>query len=117
MKKSFIFIAGLLLAGSLIAVNASNDNKVAKGDMNTTLLKGKVIDGNTGEGLPGVFVEISGTDKTAYTDFDGNFSVIGLQPGNYQLKTSLISYEKEVMNVDLDSKASDLQLLMENITE
>ncbi len=118
MKKTFIFITGLLLTGALLTTNASNDNKTAKGDLNTTTLKGKVIDGNTGEGLPGVFVKLSGTDKTAYTDFDGNFNVVGLQPGNYQLTTSLISYEREVMNVNLNNrKSAELQLLMENIKE
>ncbi len=119
MKKITLFITGLFLAGTMMTAIASNDKKSSNSAVNTTTsLKGKVIDGNSGEGLPGVCIKVKGTSRTAYTDFDGNFNFNGLKPGNYELTTSLISYEKEKMKVDLNaSTANELQLLMKTINE
>ncbi len=67
----------------------------AIGSFAQTAVQGKVQDKETGEALPfatvtltknGVF--ITGTD----TDFDGNYSISGLEPGTYDVEASYVGY-------------------------
>jgi hypothetical protein len=63
-------------------------------------IKGMVFDGSTKETLAGALVLING--KKVYTDLDGNFTLPGGITGNCELTISMISYEKKVMNVNLN---------------
>jgi hypothetical protein len=90
----------------------------ANGDPNTKdkgIISGKVIDNKTGESLVGAIISIEGTEIKTYTDFNGDFLINSVEPGNYNLIVSLISYkkslienlklnysEKEVINIKLD---------------
>ena len=58
----------------------------------TGKIAGKVIDAQSHEGLPGVNVVVPGTAWGAMTDVDGNYYIINLPPGKYQLKASAIGY-------------------------
>jgi len=57
-------------------------------------VRGKIIDGETGESLIGATVAIPGTTKGTITDFDGNYSLT-LDPGTYALSISYVSYETQ----------------------
>lgn len=35
---------------------------------------------------------VEGTNLRVYTDFDGNFTIPDLEPGSYNLRTSMILY-------------------------
>lgn len=61
----------------------------------TGKIVGKIVDSKTGETLPGATVLIEGTTKGASSDFDGNFSLGGLQPGKYTLIASYITYDNK----------------------
>ncbi|MCC6256304.1 MAG: TonB-dependent receptor [Ignavibacteriaceae bacterium] len=60
-------------------------------------IAGKVIDGSTGEGLPFVNVLVEGTTLGAATDIDGYYSIIGLRPGNYDIRASAIGYNAQTV--------------------
>jgi len=68
---------------------------------------GKIIDAKTGETLPGATVLIEGTTKGASADFDGNFSLTGLQAGKYTLVASYITYDNKKF-VDVVVKPNDV---------
>ena len=70
-------------------------------------IAGKIVDAKTGETLPGATVLIEGTTKGASSDFDGNFSLGGLQPGKYTLVASYITYDNKKF-VDVIVKANDV---------
>ncbi len=77
----------------------------------TGKIKGKVLDSRTGEGLPGANVIVVGTTKGAAADLDGIFIILGLPPGTYVLKASMIGYGAQTLenvgvSVDLTTKAS-----------
>ena len=57
-----------------------------------SLIKGRVRDAKTGEGLPSVNVTIKGTYYGAATDPDGNYRIQNVGPGSYTLEFSLIGY-------------------------
>jgi outer membrane receptor protein involved in Fe transport len=56
------------------------------------LIRGKVLDSKTDEGLPGANVVIKGTYYGASTDIDGNFIIQNVSPGQYTLEVSMIGY-------------------------
>ncbi len=72
-------------------------------------LRGTIFEDATGETLPGVTVTIVGTNLGTFTDLDGKFS-FSLQPGNYSMKISYISFEAITVN-DIEVKASETALL------
>ena len=58
----------------------------------TGKISGKIIDSSNGEPLIGANVIIMGTTLGAATDFDGNFFIINIPPGKYEVKASIIGY-------------------------
>lgn len=72
----------------------------------TGKITGTVTDGDTGEALPGVNVLLEGTTLGTATNFDGEFTIIGVRPGSQTLIASFIGYstqriEEVRVNVDL----------------
>ena len=58
----------------------------------TGKIAGKITDSATGEPLIGANIIIMGTSLGAATDFDGNFFIINIPPGKYEIKASIIGY-------------------------
>ncbi|MBD3234592.1 MAG: TonB-dependent receptor [candidate division Zixibacteria bacterium] len=58
----------------------------------TGQITGTVTDKETGEPLPGVTVLIKGTQIGAPTDFDGNYRIQNVPPGEYELVATLVGY-------------------------
>lgn len=84
-------------------------------------IKGKIIDKQTKETLIGVTVQIVGTTIGTVTDLDGNYAILNVQSGNYELEVRYVSYKiikreltnfsnKDVLNLDFEMEA-DLQML------
>ncbi|HRF99782.1 MAG TPA: TonB-dependent receptor [Bacteroidia bacterium] len=73
----------------------------------TGKIVGKMIDAKTGETLPGATIMIEGTTKGASADFDGNYTLSGLQPGKYNLVASYITYDNKKF-VGVEVKANDV---------
>ena len=81
----------------------------------TGKLAGKVTDAQTGESLPGTNIIIEGTTLGAAADINGNFTILNIPPGIYQVRFSFVGYRTLVVtnvrvNVDfttrLDKKLS-----------
>ncbi len=58
----------------------------------TGKIAGRVLDGQTKEPLVGVNVVIVGTALGAASDPDGNYFIVNLPPGTYELKASAVGY-------------------------
>ena len=67
----------------------------------TGTIKGTVIDKETGESLIGTTVILKGTTQGSITDFDGNFIISNVQPGNIILAVSFISYDTKELNIEV----------------
>jgi len=90
MKQIIIFA---LLSSFFSVVHAVEPvSEAAKSNLS---IMGKVSDIQSGEYLTGVKVKIEGTDIVAYTDFDGEFKIQHLKPGNYSILVEYISYNTE----------------------
>mgnify|MGYP001099177465 CR=1 FL=1 len=118
MKKLAIFFVSILVFSTSFA-NAANDEKgnVERAVM-TTSVSGKVLDKITGEALVGVKISVDGTEKSAYTDFDGNFEIDGIREGKLEIKAQYISYKQKVEKVDVRlSKSNNIDVIIESVSE
>lgn len=61
--------------------------------LSTGVLKGRVIDKSTREGLPSVNVVVKGTYYGAASDLDGYFNIPRMNPGVYTVEVTLIGYK------------------------
>lgn len=90
MKKIFSKKHVLVLALNLwcFSFSFSQENKIQK----KAALTGHISD-ETGFSLPGVSVVINALKIGEFSDFSGNFSLLGLAPGKYSVDFSYMGYE------------------------
>lgn len=68
-------------------------------------IKGRVIDANTGEPLPGANIRLVGTSIGTATDREGKYILNRVPAGNYTLEVTFIGYEsKEVEIIVADER-------------
>ena len=79
----FIFLVGTI-------VYAGTTGKIA----------GKITDKSTGEVLIGANVLIVGTTMGASSDIDGNYFILNIPPGEYEVKASMIGYSSFTIQKD-----------------
>ncbi|MDZ7276259.1 MAG: TonB-dependent receptor [candidate division KSB1 bacterium] len=85
MKRRFGWLlagAGLLLCASGM-VHAQTTGKIA----------GRVLDQETGSGLPGASVQLEGTTRGAAADANGDFFILNVPPGSYVVRVQMMGYE------------------------
>src|SRR3972149_1927505 len=97
----------LLLFGTIIY--AGTTGKIA----------GKIFDKSTGEALIGANILIVGTSIGASADLDGNYFILNIPPGEYQVKASMIGYssftfQKVRVSIDQTTKI-DFELNQESV--
>lgn len=83
----FLFVILLPLLFSQVAFAQGQRGKIS----------GKVVDAKTGEALIGANILISGTTLGAATNIDGDFVILNIPPGTYDLVASLVGYAKTKM--------------------
>jgi hypothetical protein len=82
-------LARLLLAGALLALLTT----AAVAQVTSTgVIKGRVVDAETGEPMPYTNIYIAGTNIGTMAFNDGYFFLRGLRPGTYTVKASYIAY-------------------------
>ena len=74
-------------------------------------IAGTVTDAETGNPLPGVNVVVVGTQQGATTDVEGNYSILNVSPGTYDVRASFVGYapvtqEGVQVNIDLTSEVN-----------
>ncbi|WP_321288206.1 carboxypeptidase-like regulatory domain-containing protein [uncultured Sunxiuqinia sp.] len=108
----FTVLFTVLISFSFAAEKQTKEE--SKTEVTTLSLSGQVMDKVSHEALVGVKVCLEGTDKVAYTDFDGNYQFNGVAAGQYNLTASYISYEESKMeNIQLSLKKSELNISLE----
>lgn len=80
----------------------------------TGTLKGKIIDAELGEELIGATVMIEGTTIGASSDLDGNFTIIGIEPGTYTFIAQYISFQTQRFE-NIEIKADEVSILNVNL--
>jgi hypothetical protein len=104
-----LFISGLLMAILMPATAAAQSGKIA----------GSVSDAETGDPLPGVNVVIEDLNQGSATDQEGDYFIINVPPGTYNVQASFVGYRevvKENVQVSTDRTATvDFELIPETV--
>ncbi|MFN3346076.1 MAG: carboxypeptidase-like regulatory domain-containing protein, partial [Chloroherpetonaceae bacterium] len=85
----------------------------------TGKLTGVVKDAQTGEPLIGATVVLQGTKLGAKTNFDGEYTILNIPPGQYSLRVTYVGYqsktvEKITIRVDLTTRV-DVELSSQSV--
>ena len=107
--KKVLFVLVLV---SSIAIVKANEPENAPAKAKTNQIEGMVTDHLTGEALVGVCLKLKGSDKTTYTDLQGNFKMDGVTPGTYDIEIDYVSY-KDVTLKRVSTSDSDVKLKVE----
>lgn len=97
MKNTFLSTVLLILS---VLIN------IASAQTQTQTIRGLVSDKQSQTTIPGVSIQIMGTDplKATSTDIDGRFKISGVIPGRYDLKVTYTGYKELVLpNVDVSA--------------
>ena len=81
MKTKYLIILTILIVFPIFVFSGT-----------TGKIAGNVIDQSSGEPLIGCNVWIEGTDLGAATNWEGNYYILNVPPGNYALRASMIGY-------------------------
>jgi len=73
-------------------------------------LSGTITDADTGEPLLGVTVLVQGTNKGTVSDFDGNYTINNLDPGDYVVQASYTGYSKLSQTVNIGNTDVELYI-------
>ncbi|MDB9823693.1 TonB-dependent receptor [Flavobacteriaceae bacterium] len=76
-------------------------------------IKGQIVD-ETGSPLPGASIVVDGLSKGVSSDFEGNFSITGLDEGNYNLVISYIGFDNQTVAASVPQSESLQVSMMEN---
>lgn len=96
MQRILLLGGFLLLSASLMA-------------QSNGFIRGKISDGETGEGLYGATVMKQGTGIGVVADFDGNYS-LSLEPGMHTIVLTFISYQTQTIE-NVQVKAGEVTTL------
>jgi outer membrane receptor protein involved in Fe transport len=86
----------------------------------TGKIAGKVTDARTGEPLTGANVIVQGSTMGAASDVDGEFFIINIPPGIYNVRVRMVGYESQLLeNIAISvNRTTDLAVkLRESIVE
>jgi TonB-dependent receptor len=76
----------------------------------TGIIRGKIQDSETGEALIGVNVIIKDSYNGTITDFEGNFTLPDVEPGEVDLQISYVSYATKIVE-DVEVEAGEVTVL------
>ena len=60
-------------------------------------LAGKIVDTDTGEPLIGANIIILNTSLGAACDIDGNYFILNISPGTYDVQVSFVGYSSKIV--------------------
>ncbi len=92
LRRCFDFFKTGILLISFLAIVSSTANA-----QNRSRITGVVKDSKTGEALVGVNVIVQGTSLGAATDINGQYFIVNVPVGTYNLKVSMIGYKTQII--------------------
>ncbi|MBR9997770.1 MAG: TonB-dependent receptor [Cyclobacteriaceae bacterium] len=100
MKKLLLLISGILVSGTIIAQGT---------------VTGRVLDGDSGEPLPGVNAMIDGTTIGSISDLEGLFTISNTPAGGQTLVLSYVGYETVTQRINVAGQTLNIGTVMMNL--
>jgi hypothetical protein len=99
--KNFRYVLSVVMVFLATGVIFADNETSESNGPSSVSVSGTVIDKLTNETLTGVTIQMADSDSKVYSDPDGTFILDGLQPGEYEVKISCISYKDKVVSLDV----------------
>jgi len=77
---------------------------------NAGVIKGRVYNTKTNEGVPFATIQIWGTTIGAVTDFDGNFTFTGVKPGFVELRVSSVGFKPYISGAVMVTNSNQVNI-------
>ena len=77
---------------------------------NSGVIKGRVFNTKTNEGVPYATVQVWGTTTGAFTDENGNFSLTGIKPGFVELRVTSIGFKPYISGAMMVTNSNHLNI-------
>jgi outer membrane receptor for ferrienterochelin and colicin len=106
MKKIFLIVIIILTVFPVLAQQ-----------INSGVIKGRIYNSKTNEGVPFATIQIWGTTIGAVSDFDGNFTFTGIKPGYVELRASSVGYNPFLTSAILvtNNKEASIEIPLEEM--
>lgn len=75
------------------------------------IVKGTVLDAESGTGIPGVTVGLVGSNQSVFTDASGKFELPNVSVGDQSLQLTLVGYEDMLLTLNVKEGDNDLGTL------
>ncbi len=75
------------------------------------IVKGTVLDAESGTGIPGVTVGLVGSNQSVFTDASGKFELPNVSVGDQSLQLTLVGYEDMLLTLNIKEGDNDLGTL------
>jgi hypothetical protein len=85
-------------------------NFILSAQQNSGVIRGRVYNSKTNEGVPFASVAVWGTTTGAMTDFDGNFLFTGLKPGFAELRVSSVGFKPYISSAVMVTNSNQVNL-------
>ncbi len=82
---------------------------IAQSTLAAGVIKGKVFDKDSKEGLPGANITIKGTSVGTASDLNGSYYLTNVPPGTYTLQVSYIGYRTKTAQIIISNDATIVQ--------
>jgi outer membrane receptor for ferrienterochelin and colicin len=83
---------------------------ILSAQQNSGVIKGRVFNSKTNEGVPFASVVVWGTATGAMTDYDGNFLFTGIKPGFAELRVSSIGFKPFISSAVMVTNSNQVNL-------
>ena len=86
----------------------------------TGKISGRVTDSKSGDGIPGVNIVVVGTNMGAASNLDGEYTILNIPPGTYELRATAIGYgpvNVKNVTVSIDLTTSIAMKMGETVVE
>lgn len=80
------------------------------GQQNSGIIKGRVYNSKTNEGVPFATIQIWGTATGAISDFEGNFLLTGIKPGFVELRVSSIGFKPFISSAVMVTNSNQVSI-------
>lgn len=85
-------------------------NLTISAQQNSGVIKGRVYNSKSNEGVPFATVQIWGTTTGAVTDFDGKFLLTGIKPGFVELRVTSIGFKPFISSAVMVTNSNQVNL-------
>lgn len=94
----------------LIIISITGSYNVFAQQQNSGVIKGRVYNAKTNEGIPFATIQIWGTANGVVSDADGNFLITGIKPGFVELRVSSVGFKTYISGAMMVTNSNHMNL-------